>query len=56
MLVIDGWEHAYYLQYEAAKAKWAKAFWDVVDWKNVAARFEIARSAALVAGGVFSPS
>ena len=56
LLVIDGWEHAYYLQYEAAKAKWAKAFWEVVDWKNVAARFEIARSASLVAGGVFAPS
>ena len=56
LLVIDGWEHAYYLQYEAAKAKWAKAFWDVVDWRNVGARFEIARSASLVAGGVFSPN
>jgi Fe-Mn family superoxide dismutase len=56
LLVIDGWEHAYYLQYEAAKAKWAKAFWDVVDWKGVAARFEIARSASLVAGGVFTPN
>ena len=56
LLVIDGWEHAYYLQYEAAKAKWAKAFWEVVDWKNVAARFEIARSASLVAGGVFAPN
>lgn len=44
LLVIDGWEHAYYLQYEAAKAKWAKAFWDIVDWKRVASRLEDARS------------
>jgi superoxide dismutase, Fe-Mn family len=38
VLVIDGWEHAYYLQYEAAKAKWAAAFWDVIDWKSVGRR------------------
>ena len=44
LLVIDGWEHAYYLQYEAAKAKWAAAFWDVVDWKSAGARFGAAVS------------
>jgi superoxide dismutase, Fe-Mn family len=38
ILVIDGWEHAYYLQYEAGKAKWAAAFWDIVDWDGVARR------------------
>jgi superoxide dismutase, Fe-Mn family len=38
ILVIDGWEHAYYLQYEAGRAKWAAAFWDVVDWNGVGAR------------------
>ena len=38
ILVIDGWEHAYYLQYEAAKAKWAAAFWDVVNWASVETR------------------
>ncbi len=42
LLVIDGWEHAYYLQYEAAKAKWAAAFWDVADWKSAEARFQAA--------------
>ncbi len=42
LLVIDGWEHAYYLQYEAAKAKWAAAFWDVVDWKSAGARLAAA--------------
>lgn len=40
ILVIDGWEHAYYLQYEAARAKWANAFWDVVDWDGVAGRLD----------------
>ena len=38
LLVIDGWEHAYYLQYEAARAEWASAFWDVVDWDAVSKR------------------
>ncbi len=40
LLVIDGWEHAYYLQYEAAKAKWAAAFWDVVNWDGLGARLK----------------
>jgi superoxide dismutase, Fe-Mn family len=44
ILVIDGWEHAYYLQYEAARAKWAAAFWDIVDWGNVGARLREAMS------------
>ena len=42
LLVIDGWEHAYYLQYEAAKAKWAAAFWDVADWKSAGERLTAA--------------
>ena len=42
ILVIDGWEHAYYLQYEAAKPKWAAAFWDVVDWTSVGTRLSCA--------------
>ena len=42
LLVIDGWEHAYYLQYEAAKAKWVEAFWDVADWENAGARLTAA--------------
>lgn len=44
ILVIDGWEHAYYLQYEAAKAEWAAAFWDVADWKGTSERLATARS------------
>jgi superoxide dismutase, Fe-Mn family len=38
ILVIDGWEHAYYLQYEAARAKWAVAFWNIVDWDATSRR------------------
>jgi superoxide dismutase, Fe-Mn family len=38
VMVIDAWEHAYYLQYGAAKAKWAKTFWDIANWEGVEAR------------------
>ena len=44
MLVLDMWEHAYYLQYENVKADWVAAFWNLVNWPDVAARF--ARAAA----------
>jgi Fe-Mn family superoxide dismutase len=43
LLVIDGWEHAYYLQYENRKDEWVQAFWKVVDWERVGARLAQAR-------------
>jgi len=43
LLVIDGWEHAYYLQYENKKDEWVQAFWNVVDWERVGARLAHAR-------------
>jgi superoxide dismutase, Fe-Mn family len=45
LLVIDSWEHAYYLQYRNVKADWLDAFWHLVDWSDVAARFERALAA-----------
>ena len=44
LLVIDSWEHAYYLQYKNVKADFVKAFWEIANWADVAARFEVARS------------
>lgn len=38
ILVVDMWEHAYYLQYRNKKAAWLEAFWQLVDWSDVAAR------------------
>ena len=48
ILVIDGWEHAYYLQYKNVRADWVEAFWNIVNWPDVAARFARARDAQLV--------
>ena len=39
LLVLDMWEHAYYLQYENVKGDWVTAFWKLVNWEDVATRF-----------------
>ncbi len=38
ILVVDMWEHAYYLQYRNKKAAWLEAFWQLVNWTDVAER------------------
>ena len=43
LLVIDSWEHAYYLQYKNVKADFVKAFWNIANWQDVARRFAAAR-------------
>jgi len=48
LLVIDAWEHAYYLQYENRRADYVEAIWNVLDWADVGARFERARALELV--------
>lgn len=44
LLVLDVWEHAYYLQYENERGEYVDAWWDVVDWNDVAARYDAALS------------
>jgi Fe-Mn family superoxide dismutase len=44
ILVIDMWEHAYYLQYKNRKAEWLGAFWKIVNWDDVARRLAKVRS------------
>ena len=35
LLLLDMWEHAFYLQYKNVKVDFAKAFWNVVNWADV---------------------
>jgi superoxide dismutase, Fe-Mn family len=44
LLQVDMWEHAFYLQYKNVKADYVKAFWNVVNWADVQARYAAATS------------
>ncbi|MEO8189724.1 MAG: superoxide dismutase [Acidobacteriota bacterium] len=43
ILVLDAWEHAFYLQYQNRKDEFFKAVWNVWNWEDAAQRFEAAR-------------
>jgi Fe-Mn family superoxide dismutase len=40
LMVIDVWEHAYYLDYKNERAKFVDAFWNIVNWDEVNRRLE----------------
>jgi Fe-Mn family superoxide dismutase len=44
LLVLDVWEHAYYLKYQNRRGEYVKNFFSIINWDDVAQRYEKARS------------
>jgi superoxide dismutase, Fe-Mn family len=47
LLVVDAWEHAFYLQYENRKTEFFDALWNVFNWQDVANKLAAARAVGI---------
>jgi len=47
LMVIDAWEHAYYLQYKNQKQAFFDAVWNLWNWSDIAARYQAATAVDL---------
>ena len=44
LLVLDMWEHSYFLQYKSNREEYINAFWNIVNWNEVNKRFKKIKS------------
>jgi len=51
LLVLDVWEHAYYLKYRNARVDYIKAFWDVINWQAISDWYDLIRVARKSSAG-----
>ena len=47
LFVLDVWEHAYYIKYQNKRADYVDNFWNIVKWREVERRFELASKGKL---------
>ena len=53
IVLLDMWEHAFYLDYQNVKADYVKAWWNVTNWADAQARFAAAKAQT---AGLISPA
>jgi len=53
IVLLDMWEHAFYLDYKNVKADYVQAWWNVTNWADAQARFAAARTQT---AGLISPA
>jgi superoxide dismutase, Fe-Mn family len=56
LMVIDAWEHAYYLQYKNQKTEFFKAVWNLWNWDDIAARYEAAQKVDVMLPATAQPA